>query len=304
MGADALPFAGTLHARVEETGSVVCLGIDPRPEAHPSTHPAAHDHDPARVAKAVVTYYRALMDAAHAHLASVKLQSAFFERLGIPGLVAMAQLLVDARERGLPAILDAKRGDIGSTATAYADAYLGGGVFDADALTVHPYLGMDSLEPFIDAASRNGRGVFVLVRTSNPGGADLQDLRVSGLEHGGQERWTVADRVADLLTERARELGVDAHGYGPLGAVVGGTIPQRLTELRQRLPHAILLVPGFGAQGAGPDEVKGAFDRHGFGAIVSASRSLSHRDGEDPPGEAAAAAERMARDLRAVRRNV
>jgi len=297
----AEPFHVALHDRVEETGSVVCLGIDPRPEAHPSTHPSTHDHDPARIAKAVVSYYRDLLDAAAPDLACVKLQSAFFERMGIPGLVALAQLLVDARERGLPAILDAKRGDIGSTAEAYAAAYLDGGVFDADALTVHPYLGMDSLEPFVDVAQRNGRGLFLLVRTSNPGGADLQDLTIDAPRADGARPLTLADRVADLLTDRARELGVDARGYGPLGAVVGGTVPERLVELRARLPHAILLVPGYGAQGAGPAEVRGAFDRQGLGAIISASRSLSHREGNDPPREAADAARSMARALREVR---
>jgi len=129
-----VPFLEAVYARVEATGSVVCLGIDPRPEAHPSTHPATHAHDPARVARAVVSYYRDIVDAASEHLAAIKLQSAFFERLGIPGLVALAQLLTDMRERSIPAILDAKRGDVGSTAEAYADAYLGAGVFAADAL--------------------------------------------------------------------------------------------------------------------------------------------------------------------------
>lgn len=291
------PFAERLHARVEATGSVVCLGVDPRPERHPSTHPERHDGDPAKVARAVAAYFRELITAAAEHLACVKVQSAFFERLGIPGLIAMAQVLADVRELGLPVILDAKRGDIGSTAEAYADAYLAAGVFAADALTVQPYLGMDAIEPFVAAAERGHRGVFVLVRTSNPGGADLQDL---ALAHAGTGAVTVADRLADLLTERARELGVDARGYGPLGAVVGGTVPGRLAELRQRLPHAPLLVPGYGAQGAGPAEVTAAFDPDGFGAIVSASRSLTYLDGDDPPAEAARAAAAMKRDLRAA----
>jgi orotidine-5'-phosphate decarboxylase len=291
------PFAERLHARVEATGSVVCLGVDPRPERHPSTHPERHDGDPAKVARAVAAYFRELITAAAEHLACVKVQSAFFERLGIPGLIAMAQVLADVRELGLPVILDAKRGDIGSTAEAYADAYLAAGVFAADALTVQPYLGMDAIEPFVAAAERGHRGVFVLVRTSNPGGADLQDL---ALAHAGTGAVTVADRLADLLTERARELGVDARGYGPLGAVVGGTVPGRLAELRQRLPHSILLVPGFGAQGAGPADVAAAFDPGGYGAIVSASRSLTYLDGDDPPAEAARAAAAMKRDLRAA----
>jgi orotidine-5'-phosphate decarboxylase len=291
------PFAERLHARVASTGSVVCLGVDPRPERHPSTHPDRHGGDPARVARAVAGYFRELIAAAADHLACVKVQSAFFERLGIPGLIAMAQVLADVRELGLPVILDAKRGDIGSTAEAYADAYLADGVFGADALTVQPSLGMDAIEPFVAAARQGHRGLFVLVRTSNPGGADLQDL---ALAHAGTGAVTVADRLADLLTERARDLGVDARGYGPLGAVVGGTVPGRLAELRQRLPHSILLVPGFGAQGAGPADVAAAFDPGGFGAVVSASRSLTYLDGDDPPAEATRAAEAMKHELRAA----
>lgn len=291
------PFAQRLHDRVDATGSVVCLGIDPRPERHPSTHPDTHDRDPAKVARAVAAYFRDIVVAAQPHLACVKLQSAFFERLGIPGLIAMAQLLADVRELGLPAVLDAKRGDIGSTAEAYADAYLGDGVFAADALTVQPYLGMDAIEPFVAAAERGQRGVFVLVRTSNPGGADLQDLE---LAHSGTGALSVADRLADLLTERAREMPLDARGYGPVGAVVGGTVPERMHALRARLPHSVLLVPGFGAQGASAADVAGAFDARGYGAVVSASRSLTYLQGDEPAEEAARAAESMKHELRAA----
>lgn len=294
---DGRPFVQRVHARVAETGSVVCLGIDPRPERHASTHPDTHAGDPAKVARAVVTYFRGIVEAAAPHLACVKLQSAFFERLGIPGLVAMAQLLADVRQLGVPVILDAKRGDIGSTAEAYADAYLGEGVFAADALTVQPYLGMDAIEPFVTAAERGDRGVFVLVRTSNPGGADLQDLSVPSVDGVSL---TVADRLAELLTERARESLLDARGYAPLGAVVGGTVPKRLATLRDRLPHSLLLVPGFGAQGASASDVVEAFDRDGYGAVVSASRSLTYLDGSDPTGEAARAAEAMRNELRSA----
>ncbi|MDZ7707664.1 MAG: orotidine-5'-phosphate decarboxylase [Trueperaceae bacterium] len=295
--APTAPFAQRLHARMEALGTHVCMGIDPRPDLHPSTHPASHAGDPAKVAKAVVVYFRDLIDAAADDLACVKLQSAFFERMGVPGLIGMAQLLADARERDIPVILDAKRGDVGSTAEAYADAYLGGGVFAADALTVQPYLGMDAIEPFVLAAQREHRGVFVLVRTSNPGGADLQELALADTGTGAV---TVADRLADLLTERAREAGVDAHGYGPLGAVVGGTVPERLASLRRRLPHSILLVPGYGAQGASAEGVRAAFDADGLGAVVSASRSLTYRDGDDPPREAAAATRAMRDAIRAA----
>jgi orotidine-5'-phosphate decarboxylase len=294
---DERTFAGRLHARMEALDTRVCLGIDPRPERHPATHPDAHGGDPAKVAKAVVLYFRELIDAAADQVACVKLQSAFFEAMGVPGLIGMAQLLADARERGVPAILDAKRGDVGSTAEAYADAYLGNGVFAADALTVQPYLGMDAIEPFVRAAERGRRGLFVLVRTSNPGGADLQELALATTASGAT---TVADRLADLLTARAREAGVDARGYGPLGAVVGGTVPGRIAGLRARLPHAVLLVPGYGAQGAGPEDVRPAFDADGFGAVIAASRSLTYLDGDDPPREAAQAARAMREAIQAT----
>ena len=285
------PFVEALHARMEALGTAVCMGIDPRPHAHPTTHPDRFGGDGAQVAKAVTAYHRAQLEAAADHLACVKFQAAFFERLGIPGWIALAQLLVDAKALGLPAILDAKRGDVGSTAEAYADAYLRDGPFAADALTLNPYLGMDALEPFVATAEAEGRGVFVLVRTSNPGGADLQDLAVAG-------DGSVADRVADLLTARAREGPLDARGYGPVGAVVGGTHPDALARARARLPHAILLVPGYGAQGATAEDVAAAFDARGGGAIVAASRSLTHAGGDDPRESARAAAAAMQHALR------
>ncbi|MDR9390522.1 MAG: orotidine-5'-phosphate decarboxylase [Trueperaceae bacterium] len=285
------PFVEALHARMEALGTAVCMGIDPRPHAHPSTHPDRFGGDGAQVAKAVTAYHRAQLEAAADHLACVKFQAAFFERLGIPGWIGLAQLLVDARTLGLPAILDAKRGDVGSTADAYADAYLRDGPFVADALTVNPYLGMDALEPFAAAAEAEGRGLFALVRTSNPGGADLQDLALA-------DGRSVADHVADLWTARAREGRLDVRGYGPFGAVVGGTHPDALARARARLPHAVLLVPGYGAQGADATDVAAAFDADGFGAVVSASRSLTHAGGDDPAASARTAAAAMQRAVR------
>ncbi|MDZ7800690.1 MAG: orotidine-5'-phosphate decarboxylase [Trueperaceae bacterium] len=299
-GADAegAPFHARVLDRIASLGTAVCLGVDPRPERHPATHPDTHGGDPAQVARAVTVYFRDLIDAAAPYLACVKVQSAFFERLGVPGMIGMAQLLADLRERDIPSILDAKRGDVGATAEAYAGAYLEDGVFAADALTVNAYLGMDALEPFVTAATRHGRGLFVLVRTSNPGAADLQDLALETTATGAR---TVSERLADLLTERARDLGVDARGYGPLGAVVGATDPTQLRALRARLPHALLLVPGYGAQGARAGDVAGAFDAGGLGAVVSASRSLTYVGGDDPPAEAARAAREMRDALAAVR---
>lgn len=285
-------FARRLHDRIRQTDSRVCLGIDPRPAEHPATHPDAFDGDPARVARAVVTYFREILGATHEALACVKLQSAFFEALGVTGIVALAQLVADVKALGLPLILDAKRGDIGSTARAYADAYLGDGVFGADALTVNPYLGVDALEPFLRASRENDRGIFVLVRTSNPGASDFQDLPLAG---GG----TLAETVAARLTELARE-GLDEEGYSPVGAVVGATSPRELRSLRAALPHSVLLVPGYGAQGGTAGDVAGAF-RDGVGAVVSSSRALTYVGPEDGwAARAGDAARRMRDDINAA----
>ena len=291
MSADPPSFASRLHERVLRLDTRVCLGIDPRPASHPKTDPAAHDHDPARVGRAVAAYAREVLDATHDLVACVKPQSAFFEALGIPGLIALAQVIADARSRGIPVILDAKRGDIGSTAEAYAAAYLADGVFAADALTVSPYLGLDTLEPFLAAAETGGRGVFVLVKTSNPGSGDLQDAVTAD---GGR----LHERLADALARRHAGMPRDADGYGPLGAVVGATYPRELTAARERLPGSILLVPGYGAQGGTAADVVGAFDARGLGAVVNASRSLFYPTRGDDVAAAARAAATAMRDDR------
>src|SRR5690606_2312875 len=174
------------------------------------------------------------------------------------------------RELGVPVILDAKRGDIGSTAEAYAQAYLGDGPLAVDALTVNPYLGLDTLVPFVQAAVRGGRAVYVLVRTSNPGSRDLQGLRVEG---GG----SVATRLATRLADIASGLAADDDGYTPLGAVAGD--PSDMADVRAALPRSPLLVPGYGAQGARAGDVTAAFDRAGLGAVVNASRTLMYSRG-------------------------
>ena len=267
-----MTFPGRLHDRIRKVDSRVCLGIDPRPDAHPLTHPSRFKNDPAQVAKATLYYFQAVIQATEDIVACYKLQSAFFEALGIPGLISMAQLIADIKSRGVPVILDAKRGDVGSTAEAYAGAYLGDGVFSADALTVNPYLGVESLAPFLTQAVSEARGLFVLVKTSNLGGADFQDVQTDD----GRKLY---ERVADSLTELARD---HLSGrYAPLGAVVGATYPEELRALRQRLPHSVLLVPGYGAQGAAAADVAGAFDKDGLGAVVSSSRALTYTTQED-----------------------
>jgi len=277
-----MSFTDRLHARILATDSRVCLGIDPRPALSPWTDPARHGHDGARVAAAVEASFAAVLRATHDALACCKLQSAFFEAMGLPGLGAMAGLLGVARELGLPAIVDAKRGDIGTTAEAYARAYLDDGALAGDALTVHPYLGLDTLEPFLQEAASSGRGIFVLLKTSNPGSADLQDLALAD----GRK---LHEALADRLALRARDLPHDARGYSPLGVVVGATYPAALAALRERVPASVVLVPGYGAQGGRAVDVVAAFDGDGLGAVVSASRSLTYLPADDERALAAAA---------------
>jgi len=260
----SVSFGERLHARMRRVRSCVCLGIDPRPAQHPFTHPERVGDDSQRVAAAVVAFYRAVLEGSHERLACVKPQAAFFEALGLPGLEALATLIAAARAYELPVILDAKRGDIGSTAEAYAEAYLGGaGPWVADALTVSPYLGPDTLEPFVARAAASGRAVYALVATSNPGAARWQDLPTPG---GRLLHEHVADHLQALAQRHGR--------YGAIGAVVGATRGERLAALRARMPDVLLLVPGFGAQGGGAADVAAAFDDEGLGAVVNASRSL------------------------------
>lgn len=288
-GTSKEPFTGRVARRSRELETRVCLGIDPRPAAHPLTHPDRFEGDPARTARSVVHYFQAVVAATSDLVACYKLQSAFFETLGIPGMIAMAQLLADIRSAGVPVILDAKRGDIGSTAQAYAAAYLANGVFAADALTVNPYLGLDTLQPFLEHATREGRGVFVLLKTSNPGSGDLQDLRLEG----GKPVWEhLAEEIARLAAGNR-----DEQGLSPVGAVVGATYPQQLQRARSLLPHSLLLVPGYGTQGGTAQSVAAAL-RGEAGAVINASRSLSYgSEGDDFAEQARSATERMRDEL-------
>jgi orotidine-5'-phosphate decarboxylase len=198
---------------------------------------------------------------------AVKIQAAFFEELGPAGTAAMASVIAHAHDRGLLVVVDGKRNDIGSTALAYACGYLGRhqSAWQADAITVNPYLGDDSLTPFVDIAVQRHSGVFVLVKTSNPGGRTFQDLKCEGR--------TIFSHVAEHV-ERLAAAGLGSCGYGAVGAVVGATYPQQLAELRAAMPRTWFLVPGFGSQGGTAADVAAAFDARGLGAMVNNSRGI------------------------------
>lgn len=296
-------FADRLAQAVKQKRTPALVGLDPRLEnLPPSLRQGVEPNDFPRCAEAFRRFCCDVVDAVAPLVPAVKPQAAFFEQLGPSGMQALYDVIAHARKKELLVILDGKRNDIGSTASAYADAYLGAppaSAWGADALTVSPYLGGDSLAPFVETAQARSAGIFVLVKTSNPGGGLFQDLQADGLplyEH-------VARHVERLAAETA-----GACGYGAVGAVVGATYPQQLAALRSTMPHAWFLVPGFGAQGGAAKDVAGAFDDGGLGAIVNNSRGVifayeraPHRDkyGADQWQQAVAAAARdMVEQLR------
>jgi orotidine-5'-phosphate decarboxylase len=260
-------FSDRLAQLVEKRGTPVLVGLDPRWERLPQDLIRdIESGDPVAQAIAVQRFCHGVIDVVAPLVAAVKPQLAFFEQLGPAGMQALADVIRYAHQQGLLVILDGKRNDIGSTAAGYADAYLGAtSAWGGDALTVSPYLGEDSLQPFVDVAVQRDAGIFVLVKTSNPGGGDFQDLVADGE--------TVYRRVAHRVEALAAKTASDC-GYGAVGAVVGATYPEQLAELRKLMPHAWLLVPGFGAQGAAAADVVDAFDEKGLGAVINASRSI------------------------------
>jgi len=260
-------YTDQLAYAVRRLSSPVVVGLDPRWEQLPAVFRAADDAPWETQARAYEEFCNGVVDVVAPLVPAVKIQAAFFEELGPAGMSAMAAVINHAHERGLIVILDGKRNDIGSTAVAYARGYLGreASAWQADALTISPYLGDDSLAPFVEVAVERGGGLYVLVKTSNPGGGMLQDLRFEGR----QLYRIVAQHVEHLAVETAGKCG-----YGSVGAVVGATYPEQLGELRAAMPHTWFLVPGFGSQGGTAADVAGAFDEHGLGAIVNNSRGI------------------------------
>jgi orotidine-5'-phosphate decarboxylase len=271
-------FGDRLADAVERKRTQLVVGLDPRP-----------DLLPVEVRGDVTRFCCGVIDAVAPHAVAVKPQLAFFEALGVEGSAACEEVCVYARSAGLLVILDGKRGDIGSTARAYAAAYLEpraeGGVPAADALTVNPYLGRDSVDPYLAACRRHGVGIFCVVKTSNAGGAEVQDLALSD----GRPLW---HHVALLVSEWGADL-VGDRGLSSVGAVVGATHPRAVGEARRLLPQAVLLLPGVGAQGATPADVARAFTSGPASALVNVSRSVLYafRQGDQADWRAAAGAE-------------
>jgi orotidine-5'-phosphate decarboxylase len=293
-------FGDRVAAQVSARRSQLVLGLDPDPgrlwpralefaqgagESSFELAGAADAPPAARAAFAMAVHCALLIDAVGEQCVAVKPQVACFERLGAPGWAALGEVIARAHEHDLLVIADAKRGDVDITASAYAQGYFGvtdtpyGRVdgLGVDALTVNPLLGADSLEPLLEAARAIGGGLFALVRTSNPSAAEVQERR---LEEGG----TVSDSLAELVA-RLGEPGTGSSGLSDVGAVVGATAPERLAGLRERMPAAIFLLPGVGAQGGRIEDLAPAFSPGPAAALVSVSRGIAaahERTGGDP----------------------
>jgi orotidine-5'-phosphate decarboxylase len=271
-------FADRLAEAVRSKRSSLVVGLDPQLEKLPlelrrASEAGAPDAR-ARAAAAIRAFDEAVIELVAPYAVAVKPQSAFYERWGAPGVAAFEHAVERARAAGLLVIADIKRGDIGTTAAAYAEGHLAAPeapAARADAVTLNPLLGSDSIAPFLQVMARTGGGCFVLVRTSNPSAGELQDLRVDGR--------ALHEHVAALV-HRWGEAHVGACGFSSVGAVVGATVPAELRRLRELLPRAWFLVPGVGAQGATADDVAAAYDGQGLGALVNSSRGILYAYGD------------------------
>ncbi len=255
-------FADRLIAATDEFGPL-CVGLDP----HAGRIPELFGGD---TPEGVEAWGLAMVEAAKGRTGVIKPQSAFYERHGWQGMRALTRILEAARDAGLVVLMDAKRGDIGSTAEGYAAAFLAENApFPSDALTVNPYMGVDTLEPHVNAAEANGKGVIVLARTSNPGSADFQSKSLEGAP--------LYERIVEALAPMIERLKGES-GWSGLMLVTGATGPQEARRLRELAPDALFLVPGYGAQGAGAADAMSGFVLRGnrlSGGVVSASRSVS-----------------------------
>ncbi len=257
---------------IARTGNPTALGLDTQLGHLPEGF-AGEVRNFEDAAAALKRYNKALVDALCGIVPCAKVQIAYYEMYGVPGMQAFRETIDYAKQKGMVVIADAKRNDIGATAGAYANAYLGSTpltdgekeAFPVDFVTVNAYLGIDGVEPFLKASQTRGGGIFVLVKTSNPSGIQLQDLKIGDR--------TVYEVMGDLVSQWG-EASIGANGYSSVGAVVGATYPEQGAALRQRLPHTFFLVPGYGAQGATGKDLRGCFDEKGSGAVVNASRSI------------------------------
>ena len=272
----------TLIDKIIEKQNPTALGLDTRLEYLPDEMMADYDPDDIDykdVGKLILEFNKALIDELKDIVPCIKVQIAYYEMYGHHGMKAYYKTVDYAKKKGLTVIADAKRNDIGATCTAYANAYLGTtpiinkNAFDADFVTVTPYLGSDGVMPFIDVCKESGKGIFVLVKTSNPSSGELQDIMVD------------TKPLYEIVGQKVAEWGsglIGRYGYSSCGAVVGATYSGQAKSLRRQLPGVFFLIPGYGAQGASGKDIVSSFDERGLGGIVNASRSIicAHKKGK------------------------
>ncbi len=295
-----------LIEKIKKTGNPTVAGLDPKLEYVPEEMKKAafseYGNGFEGAANAILRFNKALIDCLCDIVPAVKPQSAYYEMYGVCGIRTLCETIEYARSKGMYVIVDAKRGDIGATSEAYATAYLGetnldgafAPAFGADSMTVNPYLGTDGVKPFADLCEKNGKSIFVLVKTSNKSSGELQDLMVDGKP--------IYEYIADLVNQWGGG-SRGKYGYANVGAVVGATYPQQAETLRKIMPSAYFLVPGYGAQGGTAKDVKKSFNGDGLGAIVNASRSIMcayMKNGGTLQDAARAEAVRMRDDITSV----
>ncbi len=252
--------------KILKTNAPICVGLDTHLGIMPPSFiKNTNESNLHKCAVKVFEYNKILIDSLCDLVPSVKLQIAYYEKYGLPGIEAYAKTIEYAHKANLIVIADVKRGDIGSTCTAYAKAHLDSTVFNADFMTVNPYFGTDGMQPFLDECNKSDKGLFILVKTSNPSSAELQDL----VTQSGDK---VYEKCADLVIEWGNEPG--KYGYNSIGAVVGATHKEEGISLRKRMKNTFFLIPGYGAQGAGAEDITGMFDNSGVGGIINSSRGI------------------------------
>ena len=262
--------------KIKETNNPTVIGIDPKYDMIPECVRNKYGKTLEDVSKAILEFNIELINNTYDIIPAVKVNIAFYEMYGIEGIKVFEKTCKYAKEKGMVVIADIKRGDIGSTAQSYSNAFLGKtkigekeeSIFDVDFVTVNPYMGTDCVKPFIDDCKKYDKGIFVLVKTSNPSSGELQDKKIEGGEK-------IYIEVAKLVEQWGEDL-IGENGYSSVSAVVGATYPNQLKEIREIAPHTYFLIPGYGAQGGKAEDIALGFDNNGLGGIVNASRSLMY----------------------------
>nr|MBP3680754.1 orotidine-5'-phosphate decarboxylase [Clostridia bacterium] len=260
--------------KIRKTNNPTVMGLDPRYDIIPDCVKNKYDKTLQGVSEAILEYNKALIDATYDIIPAIKPQIAFYEMFGVEGINVFNETCKYARKKQMVVIADIKRGDIGTTAQGYSNAFLGKtqvgnteiDVFNVDFVTINPYMGTDCVKPFIEDCKKYNKGIFILVKTSNKSSGEIQDLIL-------QNGKTIYETVAELVNEWGKDL-IGESGYSSISSVVGATYPQQLKELRKIMPASYFLIPGYGAQGGKAGDIALGFDNKGLGGIVNASRSL------------------------------